>query len=128
MNLFAPEVSLEAAYANDVVRTKVNEQGVTTSSVSAPWLQAAMLEQARIEPGMRCLGVGSGGFNAALLAELAGPGGHVTTVDIDPGGTARARRCLEAAGCGRVRVMQADVERHTTIVISWPDAAGDTQQ
>ena len=109
-HLFAPEVSLEAAYANDIVRTKVDEQGVTTSSVSAPWLQAAMLEQARIEPGMRCLEVGSGGFNAALMAELAGPDGEVTTVDIDPDVTARARRCLDAAGYGRVRVVLADAE------------------
>jgi protein-L-isoaspartate(D-aspartate) O-methyltransferase len=30
---------------------------------------------------MSVLEVGSGGFNAALLAELAGSGGHVTTVD-----------------------------------------------
>jgi protein-L-isoaspartate(D-aspartate) O-methyltransferase len=109
-HLFAPEVSLEAAYANDLVRTKVNEQGVTTSSISAPWLQAAMLEQARIEPGMRCLEVGSGGFNAALMAELVGPGGSVTTVDIDPDVTARARRCLDAAGYDRVRVVLADAE------------------
>lgn len=109
-HLFAPEVSLEAAYANDIVRTKVDEQGVTTSSVSAPWLQAAMLEQARIEPGMRCLEVGSGGFNAALMAELAGPDGEVTTVDIDRDVTARARRCLDAAGYGRVRVVLVDAE------------------
>lgn len=58
-HLFAPEVPLEQAYANDIVRTKRDEHGMTTSSVSAPWLQATMLEQAAIEPGTRCLEVGS---------------------------------------------------------------------
>jgi protein-L-isoaspartate(D-aspartate) O-methyltransferase len=69
-----------------------------------------MLEPAGIEPGMRVLEVGSGGVNAALIAELAGPGGQVTTVDIDPEVTARARACLDAAGYQRVRVVHADGE------------------
>lgn len=109
-HMFAPEVSLEAAYANDTVRTKRDANGVTTSSISAPWLQAVMLEQAQIRPGMRCLEVGSGGFNAALMAELAGPGGEVTTVDIDSDVTDRARRYLPAAGYERVNVSLADAE------------------
>src|SRR5262249_49145045 len=84
--------------------------GVTISSVSAPWLQALMLEQAEIAPGMRCLEIGSGGYNAALMAELAGPTGEVTTVDIDPDVTERARRCLASAGYERVNVVLADAE------------------
>jgi protein-L-isoaspartate(D-aspartate) O-methyltransferase len=59
---------------------------------------------------MRVLEVGSGGYNAALIAELAGPGGQVTTVDIDPEVTARARAGLDAAGHGQVRVVLADAE------------------
>ena len=109
-HLFAPEVSLEEAYANDTVRTKRDAQGVTISSVSAPWLQAVMLEQARIRPGMRCLEIGSGGYNAALMAHLVGPDGAVTTVDIDEDVIARAGRCLDAAGYGRVNVVLADAE------------------
>ena len=43
-----------------------------------------MLQQLGIEPGMRVLEIGAGtGYNAALLAELTGPTGQVTTVDID---------------------------------------------
>jgi protein-L-isoaspartate(D-aspartate) O-methyltransferase len=41
-----------------------------------------MLEQAGIGPGMRVMEVGSGGYNAALVRELAGSGGRVTTVDV----------------------------------------------
>lgn len=109
-HLFAPEVSLDAAYADDIVVTKRDAQGAVTSSVSAPWLQALMLEQAGIEPGMRCLEIGSGGYNAALMAELAGPDGSVTSIDIDADIVARARRCLDAAGAGRVRVVVGDAE------------------
>lgn len=108
-HMFAPGVSLEDAYADDIVRTK-SIQGVTVSSISAPWLQATMLEQAGLQPGMRCLEIGSGGFNAALMAELVGTTGQVTTVDIDADVTTRARRCLDETGYGRVNVVLADAE------------------
>jgi methyltransferase of FxLD system len=109
-HLFAPEVPLAEAYANDVIRTKRDEHGMTISSVSAPWLQAAMLEQAELRPGMRCLEIGSGGYNAALVSELVGPTGEVTTVDIDPYVTDRARQYLTGAGYGQVNVVLADAE------------------
>lgn len=108
---FAPEASLEEAYhAYTAVLTKKDEYGVTVSSVSAPQVQAMMLEQAQIAPGMRVLEVGSGGYNAALLAELVGASGQVTTVDIDPDVTARAIRLLADTGYSRVRVVCADAE------------------
>jgi protein-L-isoaspartate(D-aspartate) O-methyltransferase len=47
---------------------------------------------------MRVLEVGSGGVNAALLAEIAGPSGLVVSIDIDPEITRRALACLDAAG------------------------------
>ncbi|WP_435599947.1 hypothetical protein [Streptomyces sp. C10-9-1] len=91
---FAPEVSLVAAYADDVVATRHSPDGTTTGSVSAPWLRADMLEAARVQPGRRVLEIGSGGCNAALTAGLVGPTGHVTTLDIDPAVTERAVRFL----------------------------------
>jgi protein-L-isoaspartate(D-aspartate) O-methyltransferase len=109
-HLFTPGLALERAYANQVVFVKRDAYGVPTSSVSAPDIQAIMLEQAGIGPGMRLLEIGSGGYNAALMAELAGPDGEVTTVDIDPAVTDRARRCLDAAGYADVRVVTADAE------------------
>ncbi|WP_347280105.1 methyltransferase, FxLD system [Frankia sp. CcI49] len=109
-HLFAPEVSLQDAYADDIVRTKQDQHGMTVSSVSAPWLQATMLEQAGISPGMRVLEVGSGGYNAALIAELVGPTGAVTTMDIDADVTERAHHCLAAAGYDQVHVVLADAE------------------
>ncbi|MCK9904983.1 methyltransferase, FxLD system [Frankia sp. Cpl3] len=107
-HLFTPEASLEAAYADTVVRTKFDADGAAISSVSAPWLQATMIEQARLTAGMRCLELGSGGYNAALLAEVVGPAGEVTTIDIDPEITDRAARFLATAGYGQVQVLTRD--------------------
>ncbi|MFI0941909.1 methyltransferase, FxLD system [Streptomyces sp. NPDC021020] len=106
---FAPEATLEEAYQPyTAVITKTDEHGIQLSSVSAPQVQALMLEQARIGRGMRALEIGSGGLNAAYLAELVGPEGHVTTVDIDPSVTEKARRLLDDHGYGRVTVVTAD--------------------
>src|ERR1700691_3971277 len=110
-HLFTPDASVDEAYSPyDSVVTVRDAAGRALSSVSAPQLQAFMLEQAGIEPGMRVLEVGSGGYNAALLAELAGPGGEVTTMDIDPKVTSRARRLLTLAGYPQVAVVLADAE------------------
>jgi protein-L-isoaspartate(D-aspartate) O-methyltransferase len=105
--LFIPGASLEEAYANTAVVTKRREDGVNISSVSAPHLIADMLGQAT---GRHILEIGSGGYNAALLREIAGPSGSVTTVDIDPDVTDRARACLDAAGYADVEVVCADAE------------------
>ncbi|MEU0090878.1 methyltransferase, FxLD system [Kribbella sp. NPDC006257] len=107
---FVPLVPLEVAYADDVVLMKRDEDGVAISSVSQPSVVALMLEQAAIEPGHRVLEIGSGGYNAALLSELVGPGGAVTTIDIDPDVIERARRGLAATGYDEVRVVLADGE------------------
>jgi protein-L-isoaspartate(D-aspartate) O-methyltransferase len=109
-HLFAPGIPLEEAYAPDRVVTKRDENGVTVSSVSAPQIQAAMLEQAGLGPGMKVLEIGSGGYNAALAAELVGPSGQVTSTDIDPEVTSRTRQALTQAGYGRVEVVLGDGE------------------
>ncbi|WP_405087568.1 methyltransferase, FxLD system [Microbispora sp. NBC_01389] len=107
-----PGTPLEVAYnADDSVATKTDEHGVIISSVSAPFIQARMIEQARLGPGMSVLEIGSGGYNAALLAEVVGPAGRVISMDIDPEVTERARALLEAAGYGNaVTVVLGDAE------------------
>jgi len=108
---FAPGVNLEEVYhAYTSVVTKRDENGRALSSVSALHLHAHMLEQAEITVGMRVLEVGSGGYNAALLAELVGPSGQVITVDIDEDITDRASHLLADAGYSRVTVVLADAE------------------
>ncbi|MFE5860209.1 methyltransferase, FxLD system [Streptomyces virginiae] len=125
---FAPEAPLVRAYAaHEAVPTKKNEHGITVSSVSAPDVQAMMLEQAAAQAGMRVGEIGSGGYNAALMAEVVGPDGSVVTVDIDPDVTARARQLLDATGYERVRVVLADAEHglpDTGTVDRWIVTAG----
>ncbi|KOV84804.1 methyltransferase [Nocardia sp. NRRL S-836] len=103
---------LEVTYSVDnSVAIKYAPDGVVISSTSAAYIQARMIEQAGIDEGMSVLEIGSGGFNAALLAEVVGPDGRVVSVDIDPEVTDRARELLDATGYGgRVSVVQADVE------------------
>ena len=108
---FAPAgTGVEAAYADDVVVTKKNAVGATSSSISAPWLQAYMLETAQLRPGSRVLEIGSGGYNAALIAELVGPTGAVTSIDIDTDVVTNARTALLRTGYPRVEVAVADAE------------------
>src|ERR1700733_16043175 len=66
-HLFAEcHAELEAAYKDqDAIVTKRNERGIALSSLSAPWLQALMIRQAAVQPGMRVLEIGSGGHHAA---------------------------------------------------------------
>ncbi|MGH3801261.1 MAG: methyltransferase domain-containing protein, partial [Pseudonocardiaceae bacterium] len=109
-HLFAPEVPLEQAYADRSIVTKRTESGNPISSVTAPSTQAMMLGQLQVQPGQRVLEIGSGGYNAALLRELVGPGGSVTTLDIDQEIVDRARACLATAGYRDVRVVCADGE------------------
>jgi protein-L-isoaspartate(D-aspartate) O-methyltransferase len=106
------DVSLEVAYGvDDSVVTKRDEHGVAVSSVSAAYIQARMLEQAELRPGMQVLEIGSGGLNAALIAEIVGSEGRVVSVDIDPDVIDRAASLLDETGYGgRVRVLVADAD------------------
>ncbi|WGD39718.1 methyltransferase, FxLD system [Streptomyces cathayae] len=104
-----PQTPLKEVYdPYSAVITKTDEHGVQISSVSAPQIQAIQLEQCRLRPGMRVLEIGSGGLNAAYLAEIVGRDGRVTTVDIDKEVTERATRLLAENGYDQVRVVTAD--------------------
>ncbi|MCC8250535.1 methyltransferase domain-containing protein [Saccharothrix luteola] len=110
-HLFGPGEPLDKAYAvQGTLLTKWNDEGEAVSTGSAPHIRAMMLEPADIQPGMRVLEIGSGGYNAALIAELVGPTGQVITVDIDPEVMTRARACLTAAGYHAVNAVEADAE------------------
>ena len=106
---FLPGTDPGRAYADDAVVTKVDADGRPISSSSQPAIMALMLEQLDVQPGHRVLEVGAGtGYNAALLAHLAGGSGEVTTLDLDDDIVAAAREHLAACGYDRVRVVQAD--------------------
>ena len=107
---FVPGASLADAYNPDLaVITKRDTGGRSLSCASVPSLVGAMLAQLDVRDGHRVFEAGAGtGWNAALLATLAGPGGHVTTIDIDPEITAQAAANLERAGFPGVHVATGD--------------------
>jgi protein-L-isoaspartate(D-aspartate) O-methyltransferase len=110
-HLFVPDATVERAYSNEAVVTHRDADGVAISSASEPGVVAGMLEQLDVRPGHRVLEIGTGtGYNAALLAQLVGSAGEVTTVDIDEDIVHSARECLAAAGYLGVSVVCGDGE------------------
>jgi protein-L-isoaspartate(D-aspartate) O-methyltransferase len=108
-HVFAPDVPLEQAYGPDPVVTHRDSAGVAISSASAPGVVAGMLEELDVRPGHRVLEIGAGtGYNAALLAHMAGPAGSVTTVEYDEAVAASAGEALAQAGYGQVMVVCGD--------------------
>lgn len=96
---FVPELAaergLEAIYRDEPLVTKL-DQGFAVSSSSQPAIMAEMLERLEVAPGQRVLEIGAGtGYNAALLAELAG---GVVTLDVDEELVEKARSHLAEGG------------------------------
>jgi protein-L-isoaspartate(D-aspartate) O-methyltransferase len=107
-HLFLPELDLDKAYRDEAVATKWLD-GVAVSSASQPSMMAIMLEQLGLRPGHRVLEVGAGtGYNAALMAQLVGPDGSVTSVDIDQDLGDGAARHLASAGITGVTLVTRD--------------------
>lgn len=101
-----PEVWLAAVAADEPLVTQVDD-GTTpagragersSSSSSQPSLVRAMMDAARLSPGMRVLEIGTGtGWTAALLSDRLGDDA-VTTVEVDPVLAGQARSALDRAG------------------------------
>lgn len=112
-----PEAWLSAVYSNRALVTQFDDGGTIwpdvghrpSSSVSMPSVVAGMLRALDIHAGQSVLEVGTGtGWNAALLGNIVGPQGHVTTLEVDAEVAAIARERLDAAGCTRVQTRVAD--------------------
>lgn len=107
---FVPDATLEAAHNPwQAVITHRFSDGRSLSCISAPFVVAMMLDQLAVQPGNRVLEIGAGtGYNAALLAQLAGSDELLTSIDIDPDVTAQAERNLAAVGQSGVHVVTGD--------------------
>ena len=106
--VLAAELGLDAIHEDQVHVTHRDKDGQSISSFEQPALIAAMLECLQVEAGHRILEIGSGtGYTAALLAHLAGPTGHVTSIEVD-GTVAEEARGHLARGRHRVQVVQGD--------------------
>lgn len=94
---------LKLVYADRVWVTQFNGDdtvtgGTPTCSSSMPTIMAIMLEALQVHRGQTVLEVGTGtGYNAALLCHAVGAA-NVTTIDVDPNISQRARECLHRNG------------------------------
>jgi protein-L-isoaspartate O-methyltransferase len=79
---------IRSIYSDRAIITRVSSPGRSgagqpISSSSQPSLMAQMLEDLKLEPGMRVLEIGTGtGYNAALISHVVGPE-KVTSLDVD---------------------------------------------
>jgi len=90
-NLATETSALRDIYA-DVLVTLDAEKGLNNGS---PSLHAAGLHALAPRPGETAVHIGAGtGYYSAILAEMLGPSGHVSAVEVDPGMAARALQCL----------------------------------
>ncbi|CAM2800437.1 methyltransferase domain-containing protein [Saccharomonospora xinjiangensis] len=112
-----PHRWLSAVYADRPLVTQFDDGAIAwpeigkrpTSSASMPSVVAGMLRALEPRQGDAVLEIGTGtGWNAALLAEIVGVAGQVTTVEIDQGVAGRARANLRSAGYVRVETIEGD--------------------
>jgi protein-L-isoaspartate(D-aspartate) O-methyltransferase len=111
--VFLPELlaksGLTAVYRDEAIVTRRDEAShAPLSSSSQPAIMALMLEMLDVRPGHRVVEIGAGtGYNAAILAVLAGAFGLVVSLDIDGATATAAARALRSID-SRVRVLVAD--------------------
>lgn len=99
-HVFCPEEDREHAYEDEVI------QLTASSTLSQPYVVAAMLEGLELVGGERALDVGSGsGYTSALLCELCG---MVYGVELDGSLVAASVRRLRDLGYRNVTLRQGD--------------------
>ena len=79
------------------------------STISQPSFVLRMLDLLQIEPDHRVFELGTGsGWNAALIGQLVGPGGHVESLEIIPEVARRASNTIQSLGITNVHVVEGD--------------------
>jgi len=102
-HLFVPKRLEEQAYIDEPLPIGEGQ------TISQPSTVAVMTEALDVKAGQRVLEIGTGsGWQAALLAKMAGAGGYVWTIERYTSLAETAKRNLENAGIKNVKVMVGD--------------------
>ncbi|MDD5317637.1 MAG: protein-L-isoaspartate(D-aspartate) O-methyltransferase [Candidatus ainarchaeum sp.] len=101
--LFMPERFRQYAYADYPVPIGFGQ------TISAPGVVAIMSSELDVQPGMSVLEVGTGsGYQAAILAELAGSRGKVFSIERIPEARGLAKDNLAKSGHAGIRLFVGD--------------------
>ena len=108
-HLFLPDVDPHKVYQDQAITLKTGSAGIALSSASQPTMMAIMLGQLNLRPGMNVLEIGTAsGYNAALIYNIVGKTGHVTSLEMDRELAERAQENLYRAGSSDVLVVNRD--------------------
>jgi protein-L-isoaspartate(D-aspartate) O-methyltransferase len=107
--LFLPGVPDEKAYADVAVYTRTDDEGGFIGGSDQPSQTAILLTLASLEAGQNVLHIGTGtGYGPALIQEIIGRDGIITSMDIDRGSAKGAADLLRKAKKSAVHVVEAD--------------------
>lgn len=109
-HLFLPGFPPEVVYQDEAIAVKIDDDGRVLSSSSQPSMIAAQLNQLDLSYGDNVLEIGAGtGYAAALMQQLVGENGRVTTLELDQDLVKLARANLQRMALGsKINVVQTD--------------------
>jgi protein-L-isoaspartate(D-aspartate) O-methyltransferase len=101
--LFVPQAYLSRAYDDTPLFIGAGQ------TISAPHMVAIMCDLLDLQEGMKVLEVGGGsGYHAAVMAVLAGPSGHIYSIERLPKLANQAEENLAKAGIENVTMIVGD--------------------
>lgn len=104
-----PGQHLATVYSDQIMRHVDADGAPLPSSNSQPSYVLWLLHLLDLRSGQRVLEIGSGsGWLAAVMAQVAGPTGHVTGIEIIPELAAQSRTDLNALGQENVTILTQD--------------------
>jgi protein-L-isoaspartate(D-aspartate) O-methyltransferase len=106
---FLPDVALEQVYTDTSVTVRVDATGESICSATQPSMLAFMLNQLDLQPGHNVLEIGTGtGYTVALMRNILGDSGTITTLEIDPDISQLAEENLTQAGVHQYNLVTVD--------------------
>lgn len=106
---FLPDTPLDVVYTDVSVPVLYNNEGHTTVSSTLPSMIASLLTTAELREGLNVLHINTGtGFTAALIAQIIGMDGHLTSLEMNRELAIKAENTLLRAGFSSVTVVNQD--------------------
>jgi protein-L-isoaspartate(D-aspartate) O-methyltransferase len=100
---------IQTLYANRPIILFGDDDQDVPSTISQPSFVLRMLDLLQLKPGHKVFELGAGsGWNAALMGYLAGPEGHIVSLEIIPELAQRAAQTIESMGISNVRILEGD--------------------